>query len=108
MKIKRITLIVPRDCLDGYEHCLRVAGVPGMTIDNVRGFGEHANFFRQDLLVSSVRIELYLAEARCREICDLVRQYATKEHTPAGILSIETVEQLFDLKSGQVIPPEHL
>jgi len=108
MRIKRITIIVPRDYLDDYEHCLRAAGVPGMTIDNVRGFGEHANFFSQDLLMSNVRIELYLGEKRCREICDLVREFSTRTHTPAGILSVESVERLFDLNSGQDVPAERL
>ena len=108
MTIKRITLIIPRDCLDGYEHCLRSAGIPGMTVDNVRGFGEHANYFRQDLLMSSVRIEIYLGAERCGEICDLMRSYAKKQRTPAGILSIETVEQLYDLNSGQAVRAERL
>jgi len=36
-------VIVPRILLPGLEDCLRVAGVPGMSIDNVRGFGEHAH-----------------------------------------------------------------
>ena len=108
MKIKRITIIVPRDYLDDYEHCLRAAGVPGMTIDNVRGFGEHANYFSQDLLMSNVRIEVYLGEDRCREVCDLVRTFCAKSHTPAGMLSIESVERLYDLHSGQAVPAERL
>jgi len=79
-----------------------------MTIDNVRGFGEHANFFSQDLLMSNVRIEVYLGQKRCQEICDLVRDFSAKKHTPAGILSVESVEQLFDLNSGQHVPTERL
>jgi nitrogen regulatory protein P-II 1 len=108
MKIKRITIIVPRDCLDDFEHCLRAAGVPGMTIDDVRGFGEHANYFSQDLLMSNVRIEVYLGEARCQEICDRVREFSTRKHTPAGILSVESIEALFDLNSGQNVPADRL
>jgi nitrogen regulatory protein PII len=43
MNIKRITAIVPTYQLIDLETCLRVAGVPGMTIDSVRGLGEHGH-----------------------------------------------------------------
>jgi nitrogen regulatory protein PII len=43
MNIKRITAIVPTYQLIDLEKCLRAAGVPGMTIDSVRRFGEHGH-----------------------------------------------------------------
>jgi nitrogen regulatory protein P-II 1 len=88
------------DYLDGLERCLRAAGVPGMTIDNVKGFGEHANYFSDDLLRSNVRIEVYVGEDRCDEVSEAIGCFAAESHTTAGILVIESVDRLIDLNTG--------
>ena len=103
MTIKRITTIVPTDFLDKFEKCLRSTGVPGMTIDNVRGFGEHANYFSSNLLRSNVRIEVYIGNDRCDEVCEAICKFARETHTTAGILAIEPVDRLIDLNSGNEI-----
>lgn len=108
MSIKRITTIVPMDFLDSLEKCLRATGVPGMTIDNVRGFGEHANYFSNDLLRSNVRIEVYIGERRCEEVCEAICKFAKETHTSAGILVIESVDRLIDLNTGQDVLAENL
>jgi len=101
MNIKRITTIVPADYLDKFERCLRAVGVPGMTIDNVKGFGEHANYFSSDLLRSNVRIEVYVGEEKCNEVCEAITRFAIESHTTAGILTIESIDRLIDLNTGQ-------
>jgi nitrogen regulatory protein PII len=103
MTIKRITTIVPTDFLDKFEKCLRAAGVPGMTIDNVRGFGEHANYFSSDLLRSNVRIEVYIGNDRCDEVCEAICNFAQETHTSAGILAVESIDRLIDLNSGSEV-----
>lgn len=108
MKIKRITTIVPAEYLDKFERCMRAAGVPGMTIDNVKGFGEHANYFSSDLLRSNVRIEVYIGKDRCDEICEAIKCFATESHTSAGILVIEPIDRLIDLNTGQDILADRL
>jgi nitrogen regulatory protein PII len=101
MNIKRITTIIPTGYLDKFEGCLRAAGVPGMTIDNVKGFGEHANYFSRDLLRSNVRIEVYIPEERCDEVCETIIRFAAESPITAGILTIESIEHLIDLNTGK-------
>lgn len=108
MMIKRITTIVPTDCLEHFERCLRAVGVPGMTIDNVKGFGEHANYFSNDLLISNARIEVYIGEARCDEIVDAIQRFASELHPTAGILVIESIDRLIDLNTGKDVLASNL
>jgi len=108
MNIKRITVIVPAGYLDDVEKCLRAAGVPGMTIDNVRGFGEHANYFSSDLLRSNVRIEVYVGEDRCDEVVETIKHFAVVSRTTAGILAIEPVDRLIDLNTGEDVIARNL
>jgi nitrogen regulatory protein P-II 1 len=76
-------------------------GVPGMTIDNVKGFGEHANYFSDDLLSSNVRIEVYVGEDRCDEIFEAISCFASESRATAGILVIESVDRLINLNTGK-------
>jgi len=106
--IHRITVIIPAENLDECERCLRAAGVPGMTIDNVRGFGEHANYFSSDLLCSNARIEIFAGGGRCEEICEIVREFALGLPARAGILVVEPVDRVISLEDGRELRADML
>jgi nitrogen regulatory protein P-II 1 len=108
MEIKRITAIVPQELIDSCERCLRKCGVPGMTIEKVRGFGEHANYFSSDLLMSNVQVVVYVSEQKAATVVDALKSFARNEHTPAGILAIESIERLVNLNTGEDVKPEQL
>ena len=108
MNIKRITIIVPIDRLVDLEKCLRAAGVHGMTVDHVQGFGEHANYFRSDLLCENVQVQVFTSEDRCEEVIGAAKQFANDEHISAGILAIENIDRLIDLNTGRDILATHL
>lgn len=103
MNIKRITIIIPIAQLADFEKCLRAAGVHGMTVDTVQGFGEHVNYFRSDLLRENVQIQVFVGVDRCEEITGAIKRFAKDSHTSAGILAIESIDRLIDLNSGQDI-----
>ena len=108
MNIKRITTIVPVSHLSELETCLRVAGVHGMTVDKVKGFGVHANFFRNDLLQENVQVQVFVGTHRCGEITDAIQSFARDKCISAGILAIESIDRLIDLNSGQDISGRQL
>lgn len=108
MKIKRITAIVPEELTESFERCLRKCGVPGMTIDKVRGFGQHANYFSSDLLKSNIRVVIFVSDTRAADVIEKLKAFALEEHTPSGILAVESVERLIDLNSGEDVPSARL
>jgi nitrogen regulatory protein PII len=108
MSIQRISLILPTEYLEDCERCLRAAGVPGMTIDSVRGLGGHANYFSSDLLRSNVRIEMYVGAERCKELCETIRDFALGLPVKGGILVVETVDRMISLENGLELTAEML
>lgn len=108
MGIKRITAIVPEELVENFERCLRKCGVPGMTIDKVRGYGQHANYFSRDLLKSNVRVVVYVSDERAVAVIEALKSFALEEHTPSGILAVEAVERLIDLNSGEEVGADRL
>ncbi|MGA9573827.1 MAG: P-II family nitrogen regulator [Lysobacterales bacterium] len=108
MSIKRITTIVPIGHLADLEKCLRTAGVHGMTVDYVQGFGVHANFFRNDLLQENVQVQVFVGADRSEAIAGAIQRFARATHISAGILSIESIDRLIDLNTGEDVSARHL
>jgi len=106
MSMKRITIIVPIECLDKLEACLRGAGVHGLTVTEVQGFGGHANFFQRDLLVSNVRVDIFAGAKKAETIIDTVTSFQSDDYTPAGILVVDSIDRLISLYNGKDITDE--
>lgn len=101
MTIKRMTAIVPEQMLEPLEKHLRNCGVPGVTVEHVKGYGEHPNYFRQDLMQANVRVLLYAESDDVETIVGAVIRCATEVGTEAGILAVDSVDRLVHLPSGE-------
>ena len=103
MSMKRITMIVPIDCVEKLEACLRGTGVHGITVTEVQGYGEHANFFHRDLTVSNIRVDIYAGADKADQVIDTIINFKSDDYTPSGILAVESVERLVSLHTGEDI-----
>ena len=108
MSIKRITAIVPQDMLKTLEQSLRKCGVPGVTVEHVQGYGEHPNFFRQDLMQENVRLVLYCANDAVDGIVHSIASCARSCRIDGGILAVESIDRLVRLSDGQEIEASHV
>jgi len=107
MTIKRITAIVPLDCLPKLEENLRKCGVPGVTVEHVQGYGEHPNYFRRDLMQECARFVLYIGEDRVNQIVAAIGRCS--EHCGySGILAVEDINRLVKLPSGDDVLSDEL
>ena len=100
MTIKRITAIVPLDILEPMERHLRACGVPGVTVEQVKGYGEHPNFFRRDLMYDNARLVLYADEDNVAGIVSAIARCAKESHAQAGLLAVESIDRLVNLSNG--------
>ena len=108
MNIKRITAIVPIAILDNLETHLRGCGVPGITVETVRGYGEHPNFFRKDLMQNNAKVVLYTIEEKVDEIIDAMSACARECGMETGIAAVDSVDRLVHLGDGSQVPPTSL
>jgi nitrogen regulatory protein PII len=44
MELKKITAIIRSDQLEDVEHRLKGPGIPGISVDHVKGYGAYVNF----------------------------------------------------------------
>jgi len=108
MSIKRITAIMPVQMLDPLEEDLRRCGVPGVTVEHVRGYGVHPNFFRRDLMRQNVRLVLYSGEDRVETILEALTSCAQRHGVQSGIVAVESIERLVMLGQGDDVDPAEL
>lgn len=97
MNMKRITGIVPVEMLDTMERHLRAAGVPGITVERVRGYGEHPNYFRRDLMQENVRLVLYSDADSVDRIVSAIADCARDTGLAGGVVTVDDIERLIHL-----------
>lgn len=108
MNIQRITAIVPIEFLPQLEKNLRDCGVPGVTVEAVRGCGEHPNYFRQDLMQDNARLVLYAVDDSVDEIIEAMAAYARESGCEHGIVSVDSVDRLIHLGNATSASPRLL
>ena len=102
MNINRITAIVPLDTLPALEKNLRACGVPGVTVEQVHGYGEHPNYFRRDLMNDNARVVLYAETSRIDDIVAAISRCA-QDCGYTGMLAVEEIDRLVKLPNGTAV-----
>ena len=95
MKYRKITAIIRPEVFAKVEQRLQEIGVTGMTVSNVEGYGEHANFFKKDWLVAHVRIEIFTEAAKSEDIASAIMEAAYTGLPGDGIVAVLPVEAVY-------------
>ncbi|HED17455.1 MAG TPA: P-II family nitrogen regulator [Gammaproteobacteria bacterium] len=102
MSFKKITAIIRPDLLNKAEKVLKELGVPGVSVSQVKGYGEYADFYAKDWMVTHARIEVIIDTARAEEIAQAIMDAAHTGLEGDGIVSIVPVEKLYHIRTKAV------
>lgn len=108
MKFRKVTAIIQTTMLETVERALQEAGVKGISVTRVKGFGEYANFYAQDGMVSHARIEIFTSAEKAGRIADAIMDAAHTGVPGDGIVAILPVEHLMRIRSKADAAPEDL
>jgi nitrogen regulatory protein P-II 1 len=108
MELRKVTAIIRSDTLDRVEERLQNIGVKGLTVTNVKGFGEYANFFTHTWLVAHSRIEIFTEKTRAEQIANAIIQAAHTGGSGDGIVVILPVEKIFRIRTKTEAMPEEI
>jgi nitrogen regulatory protein P-II 1 len=100
MSLKKITAIVRSTALEHVEQRLRDLGVPGMTVTHVTGFGDYANFFRRDWLVTHAKIEIFTDDTLVPAIVSCITEVAHTGTPGDGIIAVLPVEEFLRIREA--------
>lgn len=99
MEYRKITAIVRREVVQDIEARLQGLGVGGITVTRVKGYGEYANFYSSDWLVSHARIEVFTTRARAGEIATAIMETAHTGVSGDGLVAVLPVEQIYRIRT---------
>jgi nitrogen regulatory protein P-II 1 len=106
--VKLITAIIKPHQLDRVKDALKGAGVQGMTVDEVKGFGRqggHTEVYRGaeytvDFL-PKVRVEVVVAPADAERVVEAIVGAARTDQIGDGKVWVTTVESLVRIRTGE-------
>ncbi len=106
--MKLITAIIKPFKLDDVKTALREAGVVGMTVSEVRGFGRqggHTETYRgteyQIDFVPKVRLEAVVDDADVERVTDLIAESARSGKIGDGKIWVTHVESIVRIRTGE-------
>ena len=99
MELKSIIAIIPTGTLANVAKQLQKIGVKGVTVTQVRGYGEHKDLLREDWLVTHARIEIFAAKTKADIIASLIMEAAHTGMPGNGIICILPVEKIYRIRT---------
>jgi nitrogen regulatory protein P-II 1 len=106
--MKLITAIIKPFKLDDVKTALRGAGVEGMTVSEVRGFGRqggHTETYRgteyQIDFVPKVRLEIVVDDSAVDSVAETLAEAARTGKIGDGKIWVTTVESLVRIRTGE-------
>ena len=109
--MKLITAIVKPFKLDDVKDALKAAGVQGITVSEVRGFGRqggHSETYRgaeyKIDFVPKVRLELVVDDSTVDAVVDAIRAAATTGKIGDGKIWVGPVDRIVRIRTGEEGP----
>lgn len=99
MSFVKVVAIIRPDVLDKVEAALKEANVPGVSIMHVEGYGEYANYYRQDRMVQHIQIEVFISKKRATEVAELIMESAHTGTDGDGIVAVIPVDSVYHIRT---------
>ncbi|MEC9341031.1 MAG: P-II family nitrogen regulator [Pseudomonadota bacterium] len=100
MDYRKVTAIVRQEKLAAVERALHQRGVPGISVTKVKGYGDLANFYSSDWLVSHSRIEIFIRADQAEGVAECIVNAATTGLAGDGLVAVLPVEKLYRVREG--------
>jgi nitrogen regulatory protein P-II 1 len=107
--VKLITAIIKPFKLDAVKNALREAGVQGMTVGEVQGFGRqagHTEVYRgaeyEVDFVPKVRLDIVVEETEVDRVVDVIVGEAKTDKIGDGKIWVTAVERIVRIRTGEL------
>ncbi len=106
MKTNAVIAIIRTDALEQVEVCLRELGIKGISVSQVKGYGEYEDFYSRDHMTVHVRLEIFTAESRAEKIAHCIMKAAHVGQPDDGIVTILPVKKFYRIRTQSEIELE--
>lgn len=99
--MKKIESILRVEKLKDVTDALREAGIGGMTVSEVRGFGVQTTRPESFLFVPKVKIEIYVIDSQVKEIVAAIVKQCASGKMGDGKVAILPVDDCIRVRTGE-------
>ena len=99
--MKKIECIIRPEKFEELKNALRLAGVGGMTISDVRGFGAQTSRPDNYLVLPKIKIEVYCTEEQVNDFVDVIFKVCRTGDIGNGKVAILPVEEVIRVRTGE-------
>lgn len=105
MELRKVNAFIRSDRLEQVEERLQRMLVKGLSVTQIKGYGEYANFFTHDWQVRHARIEIFAEKDRAEQIAQAIIEAAHTGMEGDGIVVILPVEKVFRIRTKTEVQP---
>ncbi len=102
MEFRKIVAIIRTGKLEAVEDRLQAAGVMGITVTQVKGFGEWSDAYSPGWLGVHARIEIFTSSSEVGRIAQTILDAAHTGEAGDGILAVIPVETVYRIRTKAV------
>ncbi len=99
--MKKIECIVQNKKLTELEQALRAAGVPGMTVCEVKGFGNEQTRPDSYLFLPKTKVEIYCSDEALDTLVDTILRVCSTGQLGDGKIAVSCVEELIRIRTRE-------
>lgn len=103
---RKVTAIMNTERLAEVEAALQAMKVSGISVSQVRGYGEYHNFYQSDMMCSHARIEIFCHTHQAEDIARCIIHAAHTGIAGDGIVAVLPVEQLYCIRTKSEVLAE--
>lgn len=99
--MKKIECFIRPEKLEELKNALRLGGVSGITISDVRGFGAQTTRPENYLVLPKVKIEIFCTDAQLKELTEIIIRVCKENGIGSGKIAILPVEEMIRVRTGE-------
>lgn len=101
MKYSKVTTILNITDYGLIADELKRLNIPGVSISMVHGYGDYVNEFAPFGFSENMKIEVYTSSDQAEELAEKLSEIADSMTEGGGVIAIEPVSQLYNVKKLQ-------
>jgi nitrogen regulatory protein P-II 1 len=106
MELRKVVAFIRNSSLPEVEEELRKLGIKGISVFQVKGYGEYANFSKKDWMVTSTKIEIFTELSHVEPIVKTILETASHGLEGDGIVAVLPVEKMYRIRTKAEVDPQ--
>ncbi|MFY9326818.1 MAG: P-II family nitrogen regulator [Georgfuchsia sp.] len=101
----KVTAFIRSDALVQVERRLQELAVPGISVTQVKGYGEYANFYNHEGITTHARVDIFTSAQRAEATAQAIMDAAHSGVAGDGIVVVQSVSKIYRTRHRKEVRP---